>query len=215
MHNISCCCCCFYLWAITDYYFKVGQSPNPGPTFIDQPSSSIKGEINTTINLFWRIQYDTCTGGSSGCFRVSIDTPSRRLYQSPVDVRNRIEDFLYDAITAISGGPNGTSYANVRFIMFIDEYVLENVLYVMCEATLEGGDPPQDQSTVHIVATDQTVSATAISLPSDSMTLSAKPPSLMQVPDLICSSACVPCCSILYFKLLCFFQGVYLIVLYN
>ena len=175
-----------------------GQTSSFEPVFVEEPGPFIQVEINTTINLFWRIKYDTCaTGGSQGCFRVSIFTSGdRRLYHSAEPVISN--NFLYDAATSIISDDSATSYADVRFIAFIDEYVFDNVPFFECRTSLsKEGNTHYNYSTVHIAVTNQPVSTTVIS------------------SDTISCNSTVACCSELYLKLMLLFQVLFMSALYS
>jgi hypothetical protein len=134
-------------------YTLVGQTSEP--LFVEEPCSSIEVEINTPIALLWRIEYDEeC---SHGCLQVSLNTSNGHgLYNFPAESNHEIRsNLLFDAATTIiPSGPNSTStIANVHVIMFIDEFVRNNVPFLYCKAVVSTLTDPSD-SIVYISVTD-------------------------------------------------------------
>ena len=184
----------------------IGQTFNPEPVqFVEEPSSHTKVEMNTTITLFWRIEYEGCSSGDpGGCLLLSLDTfNGHRLYDFHHDIRDK--NLLFDAATTITpAGPNSTSSnANLRVIMFIDEFVRNNVPFLYCKVVVSlGGRISQEHSIVNISVTNQTATAIPTTQPT--------PTSISE----LCSSAYVLYSSELCFGLSCFIQLLYTIAYY-
>ena len=169
-------------------------------------------EINTTITLFWRIEYERCSSHEAGgCLQLFLNTSNNHgLYDfrrgsetGNHEIRN--ENILFDAATTITPvGPNSTSSnANLRIIMFIDEFVRNNVPFLYCKVVVSlGGRTYQNSSIVNISVTNQTITAVP----------TTQPP-LTSISEL-CSSAHVLYSSELCFGLSCFIQLLYAIAYY-
>ena len=134
---------------------NAGQSQSDSTlTFVTTPRPLIEEKINTTISLFWQIQYESCSQGNN-CFRNDLHITETNNYTfDPLIERDKL---LFDANTAIERA--GTfSYANVRVIMFIDEYVRHDVASISCTATyihpLQNNSSATDHHTVSIGVTD-------------------------------------------------------------
>ena len=110
------------------------------------------------------------------------------------------DEFLFDVMntTNIAAGP--FSYANVRVIMFINEYVRDNVSSLSCTATLlkPNVGTLTNCSTVHIIAVTPTTTSTQFTSESTSGAT-------------VCNSALMVCSSV---KLLFFLQLLYVIASY-
>lgn len=165
--------------------------------FTKEPGSSIEATINTPITLFWQIQYETCSQGSS-CFQENLHIVFSNNSTLPIE-RVSASEFLFNAATTlIPGGPNDTtfSYANVRVIMYIDEYVHNNVASLICTATLLTPSTMRIFSTMDIEVINQALPTTA-----------NQPISLESTPEPpTCNSALVICSPALPLNLLCFCQ---------
>ena len=168
-------------------------------------------EINTTITLFWRIEYERCSSSEpGGCLQLFLNTSNGHgLYyfrgglERNHEIRNK--NFLFDAATTITPvGPNSTSSnASLRVIMFIDEFVRNNVPFLYCKVVVSlEGQTHQNFSMVNISVTNQTTTAVP----------TTQPP-LTSTSEL-CSSAHVLYSSELCFGLSCFIQLLYAIAYY-
>ena len=175
--------------------------------FTDKPDPLIRAEINTAITLFWQIRYESCSQGSEGCFREELDVILLN-DSNLLSVTERMpagdQEFLFDAAaTRISGGPNDTfSYANVQVIMFINEYIDNNVESLICTAKLLRTNSPRRidiTSTVDIEVINQTEKAI-------SSQCTSKPTSEPPTCTWACNSALVVYSPALSLKLLCFCQ---------
>ena len=171
-------------------------------------------EINTTLTLCWRIKYD-CSDGNK-CIQLMLNTSNNHgLYDFPNQENHEIlNDVLFDAATTIRDGPNINSYyADVRIIMFIDEYVRNNVSFVHCKVTVSGDESSKNENMVNIIVSDPLVPTTAIPNSLLPLTSTSKPPTCMK--KLICNSAHVVCSSRLHLGLLCFIQMLYVVASYS
>ena len=189
----------------------LGQTFNP-VQFVEEPSSHTKVEINTTITLFWRIEYDEgCTSGEpGGCLQLFLNTSNGHgLYdfrgglERNHEIRNK--NLLFDAATTITpAGSNSTSSnANLRVIMFIDEFVHNNVPFLYCKVVVSLEEQTyQNDSIVNISVTNQTTTPVSTTLPPLTSTSE------------LCSSAHVLYSSELCFGLSCFIQLLYAIAYY-
>ena len=188
----------------------LGQTFNP-VQFVEEPSSHTKVEINTTTTLFWRIEYECCSSHEAGgCLQLFLNTSNGHgLYdfrgglERNHEIRNK--NLLFDAATTITpAGLNSTSSnANLRVIMFIDEFVRNNVPFLYCKVVVSlGGRTYQNDSIVNISVTNQTTTAVP----------TTQPP-LTSISEL-CSSAHVLYSSELCFGLSCFIQLLYAIAYY-
>ena len=128
----------------------------------------MEGALNSAISLFWQIQLEDCANGGRGCYQVSLYTSrsSGPLYHyGTEDVR--AQDFLFKANTTIylAGEENSTfTHANVRLIMYIDEYVKANVTDILCIATLSNnGYTYKKTSMVNLSVTESTLPSTTTS----------------------------------------------------
>lgn len=105
------------------------------PTFLVQPRHLIVTELNSTVRLFWRILSQSC----NGCFRVSLETENRdaqnRLLHSWPVADVPVDEYEYNATTTVSDNQNGTSYVDVNLFIFVDENVLRDIQYVLCQFT--------------------------------------------------------------------------------
>ena len=131
------------------------------PLFVKEPNSPSEVEINTTITLLWRIEYKGCSSGNpGGCLQLFLNTSNGHgLYdfrggsERNHEIHNK--NILFDAATTITPvGPNSTSsnaYANLRVIMFIDEFVRNNVPFLYCKVVVSlGGRTYRSSSMVNI-----------------------------------------------------------------
>ena len=161
--------------------------------------------MNTTIALFWRIEYEGCSSGDpGGCLQLFLNTSNGHgLYdfrgglERNHEIRNK--NLLFNAATTITPvGPNSTSNnANLRVIMFIDEFVRNNVPFLYCKVVVSlGGRTYQNDSIVNISMTNQTTTVTVI---------------LTTQPTPTSSSAHVLYSSELCLRLLCFIHLLYAI----
>ena len=170
-------------------------------------------EINTPLTLFWKIKYD-CGDG----IELVLNTSNNHgLYDFPAQGNHTfLNDVLFDAATTIAMcGPNFSSnYADVRIIMFIDEYVRNNVPFVHCEVTVSDDySSNKNENMVNITVSDPLVPTTAIPNSLLPLTSTSKPPTCMK--KLICNSAHVVCSSRLHLGLLCFIQMLYVVASYS
>ena len=167
--------------------------------------------MNTTITLFWRIEYEGCSSGDpGGCLQLFLNTSNGHgLYdfrggsERNHEIHNK--NLLFDAATTITpAGPNSTSNnANLRVIMFIDEFVRNNVPFLYCKVVVSlGGRISQEHSIVNISVINQTTTAIPTTQPT--------PTSISE----LCSSAHVLYSSELCFGLSCFIQLLYTIAYY-
>ena len=181
-------------------YLLVGQDFRP--IFVEKPNSNITEEINTTISLLWRIQYEPC----NKCLQVLLNTSNNHGlydYRYPEErYHDILDNFLFDAKTTLmSAGPNGTSNsANVHIIMYINEFVRNNVPFIYCKVVVSREQTFINSSTVHIVVTDQPRSLPPTAVPSLSSTLT------------LCNSAHMVCSSEPCLGLLCFIQLLYFVI---
>ena len=117
------------------------------------------------------------------------------------------DEFLFDVQNTTdiaAAGPNTTfRYATVRIIMFIDEYVRNNVSSLSCIATLlkPNVGTYTNCSTVHIAVTALTTTTTTTTTNQSTSESTSRHS----------NSALVVCSSV---KLLCFFQLLYVIASY-
>ena len=169
--------------------------------------------MNTPISLLWRIQYEDCNNdGIGGCLQVFLNTSKNHgLYDFPAESNHIIlKDLLFDAATTlISAGPNSTSvYANVRIIMFIDEFVRINVPFIHCKTVVSrGGQTFRNFTTVDIIFAEAHLPTTAVPSTTLVPTSTSKPSTCTQQ----CSSAHVVCSSEHILGLLCLIQLLYVI----
>ena len=195
--------------------YPLGQTFNYPVQFVEEPSSPTKVEINTTITLFWRIEYEGCSSGEPGeCLQLFLNTSNfHGLYEfrggSERNHEIRNKNLLFDAATTITPvGPNSTSSnANLRVIMFIDEFVRNNVPFLYCKVVVSlGGRTYKNSNMVNISVTNQTTCTTAV--------LTTQPPPTSTSELCYSSSAHVLYSSELCFGLLCFIQLLYAIAYY-
>ena len=117
------------------------------------------------------------------------------------------DEFLFDVqnTTDMAAEPD-FRYANVRVIMFIDEYVHKNVASLSCIAKLSTADTPTNCSTVYIAVTNETAATTTA--PTITTATTSNQPTFQSISG---NSALMACSSV---KLLCFFQLLYVILSY-
>ena len=200
---------CVMLAVILSSYLLVGQTSDP--VFVEEPGSNITVEINTTISLLWRIHwYEGCN--NEGCLQVSLYTSNNHeLYDSvyPIERNHGILKNLlfYANTTLISTGPTNT--ANVHIIMYINEFVRNNVPFIHCKVRVSRDEQTlKAETTVYITVTD--LPTTAVPTTQLSPTSTSKPPVCIQ--QLVCNSAHVVCSSEPCLGLLCFIQLLYYVI---
>lgn len=114
------------------------------PIFREKPASNLtEVEINTTISLFWRIEFKTCDCCGQGCFQQLITNEAGDIYQLFINgtggeiPRVTTNNLLFCVRTILTPAEPGskTYYANVRLIIFIDEYVQNSMPFILyCKA---------------------------------------------------------------------------------
>ena len=211
----------FSIYILSSYTNSVNDGPcqsdsAAGPTFVTEPLPHQLNmiEIGTTITLFWKIQYESCNcSRGDSCFDEDLHftyNDSGIFY--PLEDNVIAAKLLFDAdITRQPAGPNTTfSYANVRIIMFIDEYVRNNIASLTCTAILLNQNGCfTNSNTVHIAVANPTTTTT-VTNPTTTTSNQSIPESSSSCMR-ACSLALTVCSSV---KLLCFFQLMYVIATY-
>ena len=161
--------------------------------------SLIEARINTSISLTWQIQYESCDIGVPNCLQVIITSNrnNEELYRRIGEIEPS-NNFPFNAsTTVVSAGPN--SYADVHIIIFVDEYVRNNVSNLTCKTVLSKDGFSSNISRVRIEVTNQTMSTTT----SYNQTPTSMPPTS------VCNSAFMARSSELFLELLCFYLLLY------
>ena len=155
------------LYIVVNNYLQITlcnteQSDSNPIQFVQTPGESIEAEIYTPITLFWQIRYESCSDNRN-CFNNDWyfnDTNNNEI--NPLDGR-----FLFDSNTTLIKRDGAYTYANMRVVMFIDDYIYYNITSIACRACV---------SRSNFTVTDCATNAVRIGQPLSTTTLTSNEP---------------------------------------